>query len=180
VTFTKPKTEDAIHNSSEWYTPTYILNAVKNLMGEISLDPSSCEAANTHVGARGFYGKELNGLELPWHGSVWCNPPYGKGFRLSDWTEKFIAEYTSKRIEQGCIIVPAYTAQRWFAPLWDVGLVCFLSKRVRFIRPDGTEGTSPMCAHAIVWAPMNRDWGVEETQRMSEVFAGLGSVVVKV
>ena len=45
--------------------------------GPIDLDPASTPQANQLVEARVFYTAQDNGLELPWFGNVYCNPPGG-------------------------------------------------------------------------------------------------------
>jgi hypothetical protein len=70
---------DARHScaSSEWYSPPDIVERARRVLGEIDLDPASCEAANKVVKALWFYSleRDKNGLDLPWTGRVFCNPP---------------------------------------------------------------------------------------------------------
>ena len=65
----------------EWYTPDFILNIVRELFvpGCIDLDPCSCAAANTRVGATSFYDERANGLAEgnAWKGNVFLNPAFG-------------------------------------------------------------------------------------------------------
>jgi hypothetical protein len=60
--------------SDEWCTPERLCEA----LGEFDLDP--CASAFSHVRARTHYSlvHGQNGLELPWVGSVFCNPPYSR------------------------------------------------------------------------------------------------------
>jgi hypothetical protein len=37
-----------------------------------------------------YYDREQDGLEQPWHGVVWCNPPYSG---LDAWVEKAWREW---------------------------------------------------------------------------------------
>lgn len=70
----------ARHSSktSEHYSPPSIVEPARATLGGIDLDPASCELANTVVRAGRIYTEADNGLELPWSGRIWINPPGGK------------------------------------------------------------------------------------------------------
>lgn len=73
--------------SHEWYTPANIVERVRAFYGgRIDLDPATCEVAQETVKATHHYTVEDDGLRQPWHGNVWCNPPYGND------TGKFVAK----------------------------------------------------------------------------------------
>lgn len=66
-------------DSPEWYTPSPFVEAARQVMGSIDLDPASHEEANLTVKAGAFFTAENNGLTLRWWGNVFVNPPGGKG-----------------------------------------------------------------------------------------------------
>ena len=67
------------HESTEHYTPQYILDAVIACMGAIDLDPASNSREIPNVPAARHYTAQDNGLIQPWEGRVFLNPPFGAG-----------------------------------------------------------------------------------------------------
>ena len=131
---------------SEWYTPTRYVEAARQTMGGIDLDPASCEAANSTVKAARYYTKGDNGLALPWSGRVWLNPPYGREHAsqgvlkgggksiIAQFVSKLLREFRNGQVEQAVLLATADTDAGWFQPLWDYP-VCFVGHRVLFYRP---------------------------------------------
>jgi len=62
--------------SAERYTPAWIIAIAHETMGGIDLDPCSCAEANKTVRATRYYTEQDDGLDFPWEGRVWMNPPY--------------------------------------------------------------------------------------------------------
>jgi phage N-6-adenine-methyltransferase len=93
-----------------------------------------------------YYTRLADGLLQPWHGSVWCNPPYSN---LIDWLRKAWWEWNSPGGPTS--IVMLLPANRPEQPWWqeyvepyrdrpDTDLtVKFLPGRLRFIKPGATE-----------------------------------------
>jgi hypothetical protein len=108
--------------SVEWYTPARYFEAVREALGEIDLDPASNPMANATVGAKHFFTKEDDGLELDWHGRVFVNPPYGKtddGKSLAgEFCNKAVREYESGNVDACIILVNSLHSQAWQAPLY--------------------------------------------------------------
>jgi len=69
-----------LHSSAsvEWYTPEWVAELARRVMGSIDLDPASCDVAQRTIKALEYYTREDDGLAKPWVGNVFCNPPYGR------------------------------------------------------------------------------------------------------
>lgn len=85
------------HASVEHYTPKAIVEAARYALGGIDLDPASCALAQETVQAACWYHPPADGLELPWEGRVFCNPPTPAAL----WWAKAMAE----RKARGCSVV---------------------------------------------------------------------------
>lgn len=125
--------------SNEWYTPKYIFDA---LGCHFDLDVAA-PARRTHVPCDG--GICSDSLTAEWFGFVWMNPPFGGRNALAPWLTKFFNH------GHGIALTPDRTSALWFRDAWArADLVLFMPK-VRFIRPDGSEGKSPSTGTAL-WA----------------------------
>lgn len=115
------------HTTDDWITPKWLIER----LGIFDLDvcasfeqPWPCAVLSLTA--------EHNGLALPWHGTVWCNPPYGKQTAL--WLERLAAH------GDGIALVFARTETRmFFAHVWPKATsLLFLRGRLTFCYPDGT------------------------------------------
>lgn len=124
--------------SDEWGTPWEIVHA----LGEFDLDPC---ASNANHKAPDFYTKEDDGLALPWHGRVWCNPPYSQP-ALYDFCEK-MAEHGN-----GILLIFARTGNKvWQEIIFPKATaVLFLRKRIQFIDNQGVRGGAAGCDSALI------------------------------
>jgi len=71
---------DNVRHSSETtehYTPDYIVNPARFTLGHFDLDPAGSDNYAHTIGARNHYTQEQDGLKQPWYGNVWLNPPGG-------------------------------------------------------------------------------------------------------
>lgn len=132
--------------SNEHYTPEKYIEAAREVLGGIDLDPASCEAANLVVKADQYFDAGLNGLKEGWRGRVWLNPPYGGLSGM--FIEKLVAEYAAKKVSAAVVLVNAHcTDTAWFKPLWD-GILCFTDHRINFAGDDTRSGST----HGSVFA----------------------------
>lgn len=118
-------------------TPEYILELVREVMGGIDLDPATNPAAQELVQAEVFYTLEDDGLEQPWFGRVWLNPPYSQpACRL--FTEKVVAFYQNDEIEQAIVLVNTASGAKWWQHIarhcWALA---FPDHRIQFWHPQG-------------------------------------------
>lgn len=117
---------------NEWYTPDEYIELAWDVLGEIDLDPASCEFANRTIQARQYFTVEQDGLKQEWHGRVWMNPPYNAEL-VPLFAEKFAREYESGRVTEGIVLVNNATETNWF---WNLAkcakAVCFPKGRIRY------------------------------------------------
>ncbi|RYH04096.1 adenine methyltransferase [Salipiger sp. IMCC34102] len=135
--------EATIGASDEWYTPRHVFDA---MAVRFDLDVASpCE--RLHVPTSCWLTKHDDGLKYApfWHGFIWMNPPFGGRNSLAPWLEKFFDH------GDGVALVPDRTSAPWFQPAAaKADAVLFVARKIRFIRPDGTEGASPANGTALM------------------------------
>lgn len=161
--------------SFEWYTPGKYIEAVREALGDIDLDPASSEQANRTIKAKEIFTEEQDGLELDWHGRVFVNPPYGKsseyGSLAGAFCNKAMAEYETGNVQACIILVNSVHSQNWQAPLYDY-TVCFVDHRIQFVSSDGEENKNPTFQNIFVYLGQNE-------QRFANAFAKFGYVMRK-
>lgn len=161
----------------EWYTPRQYIEAAREVLGEIDLDPASCFVANQTVKAAQIFTAQENALAQPWHGRVFMNPPYGidkdsKASVAGMFCQKAISEYVAGNVEAAIILVNSAHAQKWQKPLYDFP-VCFVDHRISFVSSDGVVNKAPTFMNIFVYL------GAEE-QKFAEVFSDFGYVMRRV
>ncbi len=123
---------EGIGKSDEWYTPKYIFDA----LGEyFDLDVASPRTETNVPCSQKIFE---DSLAKDWCGFVWMNPPFGGRNGLEPWLDKFFKH------GNGIALTPDRTSAGWWqkaAKRSDAFLL--IDGRVKFIRPDGTEGKSP-------------------------------------
>src|SRR5262249_21331325 len=122
---------------NEWFTPSEYIEAARDALGEIDLDPASHEDAQTTIKAARYFTQSDNGLTKEWHGRVWLNPPYAQPL-ISQFVEKLIQEYGSGRTTAAIMLTHNNTDTEWFHNAASVArAVCFTKGRIRFYKADG-------------------------------------------
>lgn len=163
------------HHSNEWYTPPVFVDAARDVMGAIDLDPASNAYANQTVKAKQFYSILDDGYTKEWSGRVWLNPPYGLASGKSNqdrWSAKLIDSYFNGAVSEAILLVNAATGSNWFFPLWDF-LICFVKKRIQFFNEKG-KAQQPTHSNVIVYL------GQANQSKFIDTFSGFGAVVSRV
>lgn len=164
--------------TNEWYTPVEVIELAKRVLGEIDLDPASCEEANETVGASRFFDEDEDGLDREWDADrVWCNPPYlaPAGENAADWLKRWVSkmdgEICAGRAKEGIMLLNAETHSGYA----QVGFraaqaVCLWEGRMSFRGPNDPEGkgVSPKGQMLLYFGT--------RPERFSEVFSPYGAV----
>ena len=166
------------NSTVEWYTPAEIVEAAREVLGAIDLDPASSETANQTVKAEKFYTAADNGLDKPWSGRVWLNPPFASGV-IELFVEKIISEFVFGNVTSAVMISDNATETRWFRRLVNAGAaIVFTTGRINFYKGGTFEAGSPTRGQCLfyfgddadkfyrVFAPFG--WGCRVVPRPAE------------
>ena len=136
MAFSHDRSEDG---KEEWLTPPSI---VKKL-GPFDLDPCSPVNRPWDTAKRHLTILE-DGLNRPWSGRVWMNPPYGP--KTGAWMQR-LAEYGN-----GIALIFARTeTQAWHQYIWPkASALLFLKGRLTFFNVDGTPGKNSAGAPSVL------------------------------
>lgn len=131
------KTKDS---TDEWYTPKEIIDS----LGEFDLDP--CAPINPlWKTANVMYNKNDNGLSKKWFGRVWLNPPYSRPL-----IEQFVIKMAEHK--NGIALLYNRCDSKMFQDIIfkEATAMLFMRKRIKFYRPDGTQGKQPGCGSILI------------------------------
>jgi DNA N-6-adenine-methyltransferase Dam len=138
-----------IGKSQDWITPRFIIEQ----LGPFDLDPCSSLRQPWPCAVEQL---TKNGLDLPWEGFVWLNPPFHR-YEVGRWIEKLASH------GNGIALVHARTEAGWFEPIWRrASAIGFLRDRLYFHRPDGSRADANSGAPAVLAA-----FGLSAKQRLA-------------
>lgn len=135
--------------TDDWLTPPEILAA----LGPFDLDPCASESDPTRCAPR-YYDE--GGLDGPWEGRVWLNPPYGQ--QTGRWLEA-LADHG-----RGTALIFARTETEMFHRfVWErATALLFLEGRLYFYRPDGTRANGNAGGPSVLVA-----YGDDDAKRLA-------------
>lgn len=124
---------EAPGESNEWYTPAYVFEALGCRFDMDVAAPTDkrflsvpTERWLTHA-----YDNPV------WDGFVWMNPPFGHQANKRAWLAKFFDH------GNGIALTPDRTSAPWFREAWARADLVMFTPKIKFLRPDGSIGTSP-------------------------------------
>ena len=119
----------SIHSggTDDYLTPRLLVKA----LGPFDTDPC-CPPNMPWRTAKRMYTPAENGLEQPWRGRVWLNPPYS---RVGPWAERFFDHDGA-----GMALISMKSADTaWFHLLIDAcHSLLIIKSRIEFCLPDGS------------------------------------------
>ena len=90
----------------DYYTPKFVFDA---LGIEFDLDVCAPPGGVPWIPAKRYFTKADDGLNQPWEGRVWMNPPYSQ---VTPWAQRFIAHANG-------IALVSHAKSAWHPTLWD-------------------------------------------------------------
>ena len=124
--------------SNDWWTPPAVFEA---LGCTFDLDVAG-PLTGAHVPAADTIVHDS--LDTPWTGFIWMNPPFGGRNGLTPWLARFFAH------GNGIALTPDRTSAPWFRDAWRRADAVLFTRKLRFLRPDGSEGKSPSNGTALL------------------------------
>jgi hypothetical protein len=147
-----------------WYTPAKYVDAAREVMGGIDLDPASCRAANEIIRATRYFTEDDDGPSQAWSGRVYMNPPYTRTpemrARYQSTIERFVtkllSEYRNGNVTQAIALVTVDVNSRWFQCFWDFP-ICFTNHKIHFICNVKRRSYTHMFGTAFAYLGPNED-----------------------
>lgn len=80
VTLEPQSARASLHSAAsvEHFTPPEYVEAARETLGRITLDPATCKRAQEIVKAETYFTQKENGFSRSWYGTVLLNPPGGR------------------------------------------------------------------------------------------------------
>lgn len=167
-----------LSKTAEHYTPSWLVEAARRVMGSIDTDPCSCEEAQKTVKAGTYFTKEQDGLKQEWHGNVFVNPPGGRGVPQAFW-RKLMQERSLGNARRFVWLAFNISHLRTLQQVWVPGLegclLCVPERRIPFSGNNPTKDNAVLfggattvnehvafydafSAYGAIWGPRHAPW----------------------
>jgi ParB family chromosome partitioning protein len=134
----------------EWYTPPEFIEAARQVLGKIDLDPATSAIAQRTVKARYYFTKDDDGLSKAWQGRVWLNPPYAADL-VGRFVGKLCDHYEAGDVVAAIQLVNNATETTWFQRAAGLaGAFCFPAGRIKFLDEEGNPG-APLQGQVLLY-----------------------------
>ena len=147
----------AVANRDDWETPHALFDSLWEKYEGFDLDP--CGQSEVHYsawrivanGGKAYDGstEALDGLTQPWHGKVFCNPPYGGG--VYQWAKRCHDEVSSGGATLVVALLKSTTDVKWgwhFVEDCPYASVQFIKGRLKFV---GAKASAPFPSVIVTW-----------------------------
>lgn len=116
----------------EWYTPQKYIEAARDVMGGIDLDPATTGFAQKTVAADTFYTVKDDGLSQDWVGTVWMNPPF-KMPEVAQFVGKLCDSFADGDVTQAVVVTNNNTDTKWWHRAAESSsAICFTRGRIKW------------------------------------------------
>jgi len=133
----------------DWRTPPALFDKLATEFGPFDLDPCGSKHSYASQHCRAFWSH--GGLDHPWRGRVFVNPPYGLALR--DWVYTCWRSVNLDGVIRVVALLPARTDTKWWHD-W-IGDHCQKATEVRFLKGrlkfEGARNAAPFPSVVVVW-----------------------------
>lgn len=155
---------------NENYTPPWLMDKVRKVLGDIDLDPMSCDFANAnYVKARKYFTKERSCFEHDWgyNSTVYMNPPYSDGLYAPS-IDQFLSQRALSNFEAIVLTNNNTDTNATRTLMYESSAVCF-PPRVSFYDANGDERKGNRYGQMITYFGRN----IEKFARVFEPSVGV-------
>jgi hypothetical protein len=144
---------------------------VREVLGEIGLDPFSCAGANIIVGAKQFFMPGHAPFRRAWSAeTVFIHPPASRRV-LSKIPKKFLKAWSRCHIQQAIILLDVSSPEPWYDRLVaSADAICLTHRPIPFLTPTGDTHTSGAQQAFLYFG--------SDPALFREVFASVGAIRV--
>lgn len=154
--------DDAL-DSDAWYTPAWVF---EGLGLEFDLDVASPAGGLPWLPARRYFTVADDGLNQPWEGLVWCNPPYSAP---THWCRRWAIH------PHGLLLIRADLSTSGPAAAFAAASSIYVpSKRLQFVSGAGNASGSVNFSTVLLGRGELADEGIA---RLAEAFGGHGRLL---